>query len=826
MGAKIFYFVNRTANFEGNSGIERVTRHLGRALGELGRDVVFVSWLGEAHAATRSTDDELRRLARWNGPPFRSQAADRHPLELDPADREDLAGSWLIVPECPHHSGCTAFELIEYAHRVGLKIAFLFYDLIPLEMRGYGHLRDAHARYVRQIAAADMIIPISRHSADEIERHYARTLRFPASGLPQLICCPLPEELPGRPRTEVSAEPPGDAIKIISLGVIEPRKNQYRLVRAFNDLCAEHPELDIRLTLIGNHYPSALRKLARLMRRNPRVELAGPLRDEDIFALYRECHFTVFPSVEEGYGLPIVESLWFGRPCLCANFGAMAEVAAGGGCLTVDTRSVKALARGIERLSTDRTFRQGLASEATSRRMRSWRDYANAVLNALDQHAGMRQAYYWVDFTVRHPINTGVQRVTRVLARSLEHLGVELEYVQWDYDGSRFAPPDDAQRRHLAKWNGPAYRPPQRLSEDYAGKWLIIPEILSPPQPAAADVIRYARSLGMKTAFLFYDLIPLKLSAMFSREFSDGFVNCWRMMREADVILPISKAAGEDLARFFSQDAGPTAALPNYLIIPCPLPGEFMQTPRSRQIRVREGDAASILCVGTVDPRKNQLQLVQALAQLRQEGQADDISLTIVGSSHSYPELTAELKRRIAELPNATFLDHVDDTALQELYAKCDFTVYASYEEGFGLPVMESLWNARPCLCHNAGAIAEVASAGGCDMVDMRDIDALREGILRLCRDRELYRRLAVEAVKRPIKTWSDYAGEITGILARRMGRPTPRPARPAASRLRWAMALIADPPRIYAGMRRRARSLLARLPAFFERSIAVMIRK
>jgi glycosyltransferase involved in cell wall biosynthesis len=814
MSAKIFYFVNHTVNFEGNSGIQRVTRYLGRALSELGRDVVFVSWLGEARAATRSSDDELRRLARWNGPAFRSQGAKGHALELDAVDRDDLTGSWLIVPEYPFHSlhGADATcEVIEYAHRIGLNIAFIFYDLIPIKVRGYEDLRDRHARYVQQMSLADMIIPISRYSGDELAGYYTKTLRLTTPEVPQINCCPLPEEFPARRRVEWASEPAGDTIRIISLGCIEPRKNHYRLLQAFNGLCAGHPDLDIRLTLVGNHFAPELRKLARLMRHNPRVEFAKYLPDEEVSGLYDNCHFTVFPSVEEGYGLPIAESLWFGKPCLCANFGAMAEVAAGGGCLTVDTRSVKALARGLERLSTDLTFRQGLAREATSRRMRSWRDYANAVLSALDQRTGMLQACYWVDFTVRHPINTGVQRVTRVLARSLEHLGVELEYVQWDYDGSRFAPPDDAQRRHLAKWNGPAYRPPQRLSEDYAGKWLIIPEILSPPQPAAADVIRYARSLGMKTAFLFYDLIPLKLSAMFSREFTDGFVDCWRMMREADVILPISKAAAEDLARFFSQDASPTAALPNDLIIPCPLPGEFMQTARSRQIRVREGDAASVLCVGTVDPRKNQLQLVQALAQLRQEGQADDISLTIVGSSHSFPEMAAELERRIADLPNVTFLDHVDDATLQQLYATCDFTVYASYEEGFGLPVMESLWNARPCLCHNAGAIAEVASAGGCHMVDMRDVDALRAGILRLCRDRELYRRLAVGAVKRPIKIWSDYAGEITGILAQRMARPTPRPTEPAASRLRWALALIADPPRIYAGIRRRALGL--RLP-------------
>jgi glycosyltransferase involved in cell wall biosynthesis/GT2 family glycosyltransferase/2-polyprenyl-3-methyl-5-hydroxy-6-metoxy-1,4-benzoquinol methylase len=820
MNAKIFYFVNHTANYAGNTGIQRVTRQLGRALAEHGREVVLVSWLSEKQAATRSSDDELRRLARWNGPAFRAQGASGRPLDADPADRNDLAGSWLIVPECPYHGTPDAdatLALIEYAHRVGLKIAFIFHDLIPIKMRGYESLRDRHLRYVRQMALADLIIPVSRYSGVELERHY-RTLRMPAAELPQIICCPLPEEFPGRRRVEVAAEPAGETIRIVSLGVIEARKNQYKLLQAFNGLCAEHPELNVRLTLIGDHHPSELRKISGLLRHNPRADFVGPLSDEDVLARHDDCHFTAVPSVEEGYGLPIVESLWLGKPCLCANFGAMAEAAEGGGCLTVDTRSVDALKNGLERLSTDRAFRRDLARKAAARPMRSWRDYAGTVLAALDRHIGIRQAYYWVDFTVRHPVNTGVQRVTRVFARSLESLGIELEYVWWDYDANRFAPLDDERRRHLAKWNGPVYRPPQPLSQHYAGKWLIVPEIISPPQPAAAAVIRYARARGMKTAFLFYDLIPLKHQARFSREFTDGFVNCWRMMREADVILPISRAAGEDLARFYAQDCGRTAGQNHAPIIPCPLPGEFVATPRVRQVRARDGDGASLLCVGTIDPRKNQMQLVTAIEQLRQAGQADGLSLTIVGTSHAYPELAAELERRIADLPNVAFLDHVDDATLQELYARCDFTVYASCEEGFGLPVMESLWNGRPCLCHNAGAIAEVAAGGGCYMVDMGDTDALRTAILRLSRDRELYGRLAAEAVNRPIKTWSDYAGEIAGTLAQRMGRPTGRVRKMTTVRPPVLIARIPDLNRIYAGLRRRARALSSRFVAWARR--------
>lgn len=807
MSPKILFFVAHTAEFAGNSGIQRVTRYLGRALLDLGRDLVFVGWDKDRRAAIRASDEELRTLARWNGPAIRPQNAAGRALELDPADRDDLAGSWLIVPECPHHSqpeGDLTRDLIDYAHRVGLKIAFIFYDLIPLKMRGYEELRERHARFLRQAALADMLLPISHYAGETLERYYT-SLQLPRPELPQIVACSLPEEVPGFARVQTVREPAGREIKIMSLGVLEPRKNHERLLQAFNAVCARRPDLDLRLTLIGNHYPAVLQKLEKLMRDNPRIEYLRSLPDEDVFARYRDCHFTVFPSLEEGFGLPIVESLWFGTPCLCANFGAMAEAAAGGGCLTVDTRSSKELARGIEQLASDSALRRRLAQEATARPMRSWRDYAGSVLDALDRHVGIRQAYCYVDFTVRHPFNTGTQRVTRMLTRSLENLGVELEFVQWDSTTGRFAPLDEGQRRHLAKWNGPAVRPRPHFFGDYAGKWLIVPEILSPPQPSPAEVMRQARAHGMKTALLFYDLIPIKLSTMFSHAAVDGFARCWKAAREADVILPISHAAGDDLRNFYKQDGADAASAP---IVPCPLPGEFVETPRMRQPRGRQGRGAALMCVGTIDPRKNQLLLLEAFERLGRDGEDEGLSLTLVGSSQSFPDYNAQVQARIAKLPNVRFLDHVDDATLQEHYARCDFTVYASYEEGFGLPVLESLWNARPCLCHNAGAIAEAAAGGGCLAVDMHDADALRTGILRLARDHDLYRRLAQEAVSRPIKSWDEYAAEVAGVLAQHMGRPVARVQAFATSGPPSLLARLADPAAIYAGLRRRARKL------------------
>jgi glycosyltransferase involved in cell wall biosynthesis len=102
--------------------------------------------------------------------------------------------------------------------------------------------------------------------------------------------------------------------------------------------------------------------------------------DKTLRREYNDCRFTVYPSLMEGYGLPIVESLLYGKPCVCGGNGALGEVAGGGGCLIVDQTSVESLANGIKKLLQDRQLYARLGEEARTRRFRSWADYIDNFL--------------------------------------------------------------------------------------------------------------------------------------------------------------------------------------------------------------------------------------------------------------------------------------------------------------------------------------------------------------------------------------------------------------------------------------------------------------
>jgi glycosyltransferase involved in cell wall biosynthesis len=119
--------------------------------------------------------------------------------------------------------------------------------------------------------------------------------------------------------------------------------------------------------------------------------------------------------------------------------------------------------------------------------------------------------------------------------------------------------------------------------------------------------------------------------------------------------------------------------------------------------------------------------------------------------------VVAEIKRLQRLGRRVEWWWHVDETTLRQAYEDCAFTVFPSLVEGFGLPIIESLWHCRPCICGGNGALGEVARGGGCLIVDQRDPAALAGAIQSLLKDRDLCGKLCAEAALRTFRTWDDY---------------------------------------------------------------------
>jgi FkbM family methyltransferase len=785
-GERILYvYVDHTANCTINTGVQRVTRGLAAGLMAQCERVRFVKWHADSQQCLLVNATEREHLARWNGPKLTEEERMLYPAPDQPQIAVAAVSAdenhWLVVPEVTHitlHAEPVTLDLLMWARRAGLKCGFVFYDAIPLRRPELAAVVPKHSIYMQQLLLADAVWPISDWAGTDLLTFWAAHEGATPATMPHVETLTLSGEsaLCARVREPL----PGGAL-ILSVGSIEPRKNQVQLIRAFDAYRARHPGSPWRLVLVGNLHPSVAGEVAHATRPGTNIEHLGHVSDEQLDALYRRCAFTVFPSVEEGFGLPILESLWYGKPSVCANFGSMAEVAREGGCLMVDTRDVAALEQGITRLIEDETLRATLCAQALQRPIKGWNDYAGGVAMHVER-AGRRAdrlglVYCWIDATLEFSRNTGIQRVTRQLARALLEIGTQVVPVKWDARAGGFGPVPAAELAHFADWNGPAvdawhaWTPPAQAG---AGAWFLMPELpLNRSAHERTSLLNFARAHGLRCAAVFYDAIPWKMRGIIYPLGPAGAHRAYMLdLGEYDLVLPISHFSREDLVDFLGAELPRPQSLDDK-VMAAPLAGEFPESTRVTTGPVPHDGPLRVLCVGTVEPRKNHEALLRAFVRAAERTRGG-LVLTLAGGSHSIePALAERVRAFIATHSGITWEEAADDARLRELHLQSDFTVYPSVEEGFGLPILESLWYARPCICADFGAMREVAEGGGCLMMDVRNEAALADALVRMATETSLRDRLMQESLARSFKTWVEYGTEV----AMRMAEATPAPA-------------------------------------------------
>ena len=109
------------------------------------------------------------------------------------------------------------------------------------------------------------------------------------------------------------------------------------------------------------------------------VGLVTALVPESLAAAYAECAFTVYPSIAEGFGLPVIESLAHGRPCVCSARGALGELSLLGGCVPLASVDASSLAAAIAELLASPAERARLAADAQARKFKRWNEYAREL---------------------------------------------------------------------------------------------------------------------------------------------------------------------------------------------------------------------------------------------------------------------------------------------------------------------------------------------------------------------------------------------------------------------------------------------------------------
>ena len=211
---------------------------------------------------------------------------------------------------------------------------------------------------------------------------------------------------------------------------------------------------------------------------------------------------------------------------------------------------------------------------------------------------------------------------------------------------------------------------------------------------------------GFELVNVVYDLIPLVEPQFFGGMLTAQYAEyMFESAANSDLVLPISVNTEKDLAKFCKQTG---LDMPESAVIR--LGDELGEAVESVVPGWYRG-APFILCVGTIEVRKNHMLLYYAYKHLLETIDHKDVpELVIVGSKGWFTGDVVMLFEKDPEVSKKVRLLHqTDDAELQWLYENCLLTIYASMYEGWGLPVAESLARGKIILSSNSSSMAEIS---------------------------------------------------------------------------------------------------------------------
>lgn len=256
--------------------------------------------------------------------------------------------------------------------------AVTIHDLVwrqaPRSMRPLARFIEA-ALMPPSLRAANQILVPSKSTGDDLGRMNSNFIK-------KISITPLASHFtPQKPHNETRSG------NILFVGTFEPRKNIELLIEAFSNCVCEH-RLGLTLQIAGQPgWKFDIDAAVQSSQAAAHIEVHNPDNDAAMGELYLHSDFLVLPSWYEGFGLPLLEAMSFGKPVICSDISSMPEVVGEAGLL-VKPGCCKALTDAIYQLCVDNSLYNNL-SQAAHRRSQAftWNHTANATRSILERTA-------------------------------------------------------------------------------------------------------------------------------------------------------------------------------------------------------------------------------------------------------------------------------------------------------------------------------------------------------------------------------------------------------------------------------------------------------
>lgn len=659
-----------------------------------------------------------------------------------------------------------------------LPTAVTLYDLIPFVMSDL-YLADPNYRrfYLRkldELKKADYLLAISDHSRSEA----IDLLKIPADRVINISAAIgsifEPAKIDSETAQALLARYGIDLPFLLYVpGGFDPRKNFDRLIEAFANLPSELRS-GMQLVL-GSKVPAgmseALYAKAKSVGLEPRhLVFTGYMPDEELIAMYGLCRLSVFPSLHEGFGLPVLEAMACGAPVVGSNTTSLPEVIGYPDAL-FDPLSVDDMIRVMQHALTDEGFLNALRKHCLEHvRQFSWERSASLALDGLeakfeskaeplrlvlatsleeryraivaclektvdtipqpmdlafvrgclqmnqkviDCSSGMRQLLVDISELVNRDAKSGIQRVVRsILLQLLRNppAGYQVEAV-YTTDGHGLLYANAFVARFLGEPGEGVQDVPVTVGADDVFIGLDLTAHLF---PAFNETLHHLREAGVHIHYVVYDLTPLMDTRWHTAGMTQAFTH-WidGLADSAHSLVCISEAVATDVKRWFDEKRHDLVKVPRITHfhlgadIGSSLPTSGIPTD-ANEVLTALGRHPSFLMVGTIEPRKSYAQAVDAFDNLWGKGR--DANLVIVGKVGWHQEALVERLRSHPMLNKRLFwLEGVSDEYLERVYNSSSALLAASEYEGFGLPLIEAAQHKLPIVARDIPVFREVA---------------------------------------------------------------------------------------------------------------------
>jgi glycosyltransferase involved in cell wall biosynthesis len=628
-------------------------------------------------------------------------------------------GDMFFGLDMQHHVQIAHRAFYQQLRQEGVTVKFMVYDLLPIQLENFfrdSNASQLHVELLKIIAETDGAICISKATSDALVE-WIDVNAIPHANSFQSTWVHIGADIEG---SFPSRGVPTDAKDVLAVmrekptflcvSTLEPRKAQQQILEA-TELLWERGD-DVNLVFVGQD-GWKVEELANRIRQHHelgrRLFWLQGISDEYLDLTYKASSCLVAASINEGFGLPLIEAARHGIPIIARDIPVFREVA-GDGAFYFKGVAALDLANAMEDWLT--AYDNGTPPKPDHISWSSWQQSTENLKKLLiAQHACCKQLLVDISELVQRDVKSGIQRVVRSLITEWlgkPHSEYKIEPVYATHTGGylyarkfrcRLMSEDDAQ-----VVDDPI---------DFAPGDIFLGLDLAPVAvPAQTHFFTELRRAGVKVGFIVYDLLPLN-EGYYPKEHADAYVRWLDEATNANMVVCISEAVASELKGWLSwhkPERLGSIQIESFHLgadIDSSVPTDGLPKGAQKIIELISAKP-SFLVVSTLAPHKGHAQVLDAFDQLWQNNA--DLNLVIVGKEGWRVEgLVARLRSHPEFKKHLFWLEGISDEYLEKIYAASTCLISASYAEGFGLPLIEAAQYKLPIIARDIPVSREVA---------------------------------------------------------------------------------------------------------------------